>query len=64
MDDPGGVEFADKCCGIKLLEYKKELLRKIEQLTPGEKFVVMTRQLQLYFYSLLKEGEGNENSKL
>lgn len=59
MDEPYIVEFADKYCSIK-----KELLRKIEQLPPGEKSAAMTHRLQLYFYSLLNEGEGNENSKL
>lgn len=59
MYDPYIIEFAEKHCSIK-----KELLRRIEQLPPGEKFVVTNHQLQLYFYSLLNEGEGNETCEL
>lgn len=60
MNKPDIVEFAEKHCGIELLECQKELLRKVEQLPPGERIVVLPHQLQLYFYSLLNEGEGNE----
>lgn len=70
MDKPDIVEFAEKYCGVKLLECQKELLKKIEQLPTGELFVEMPHRRQLYFYSmqimskilgcqLLNEGEGN-----
>lgn len=59
MDNPDIIEFVEKYCSIK-----KELLRRIEQLPPGEKFVATIHQLQLYFYSSLNEGEGNEICKL
>lgn len=70
MGKPDIVEFAEKHCGIELLECQKELLRKVEQLPPGERLVVMPPRRQLYFdglqlmteilgYQLLNEGEGN-----
>ena len=51
MDNPDIIEFVEKYCSIK------------KELPPGEKFVASTHHLQLYFYSLLNEGEGNETCK-
>lgn len=55
------VEFAEKYCGVKLLECQKELLRKIEQLPPGERIAVLPHKRQLYFDGMqsINEGEGN-----
>ena len=52
MDRPDIVEFAEKYCGVKLLECQKELLRRIEQLPTGERIVVLPHKRQLYFCSM------------
>ena len=52
MNKPDIVEFAEKYCGVKLLECQKELLRKIEHLPPGERIVALPYHRQLYFYSM------------
>lgn len=33
------IEFAEKICGIELLPYQKELLKKFESLPKGERFI-------------------------
>lgn len=33
------VEFAENICGVKLLPYQKEVLKKINDLPPGSKLV-------------------------
>ena len=45
MDRPDIVEFAEKYCGVKLLECQKEL-------PTGERIVVLPHKRQLYFCSM------------